>query len=286
MPELPEVETVVRDLAMLLPGDQVKNIHIADEHALGEGNTPESVIDALQGKVIQTVSRRAKYIVIGFTDKTSCILHLRMTGKLILLHQDITWAKEKSFFRWGMTLASGNFLHFFDQRRFGRIWYFANERTAKKFFTQKELGIEPLTKEFSVEVLQKIVNKRERQGIKGFLLDQRNIVGIGNIYANEILWEMKLHPEQAVGTLKKEQLREMVVAIKAILTLAVESRGTSISDFVDALGVQGEFQHKLVVHGKENKPCPKCGASIKKIRIAQRGTYLCPNCQKLPKSSP
>ncbi|MEI6221488.1 MAG: DNA-formamidopyrimidine glycosylase [bacterium] len=275
MPELPEVQTITSDLNLLLSGAKPTAITILWKKVL-ENTTAEELDSNLTDTLVRNFSRRAKYIIMHLKNNKHLVFHLRMTGRLTITRESLP---DEKFLEWKILFADGLELHFHDQRRFGRLWFFPTTKELEKFFTALNLGVEPLSEEFTEEVLSKLL-KRSSIPLKQFLLDQTAIAGIGNIYANEILWEACLHPETLTTVLKKKQRELLYKSIKVVLAFAIEKRGTSYSDFRDALGLEGDFQYFLCAHNKAGTPCPRCGTPIVKTMIAQRGTYLCLACQK------
>jgi len=276
MPELPEVETIKQDILNILPGFTIKDIQVFWKKSL-ENSTPEKLSTLLHKQIIKTISRRAKYLVIAFEQGCFLTLHLRMSGQLLI---EETIPEDTKLLSLAITFKEGIHLILYDQRRFGRVAYLKDEDELLQYYLAKKLGTEPLSPEFSTKKLQDLLSGKT-QRIKSFLLDQQYVVGIGNIYANEILWEAHIHPSSVAGKLKEQEIKALHASIRLILSKAIEKRGTSLSDYRDALGVEGEFQHYLVVHKQEGKPCYRCKTTkIKKIKLDQRSTYFCPKCQK------
>ena len=276
MPELPEVETIVRQLREQIIGQVIKKIEILRPDQWKQ-NCPAEIERALIKQRIVDVTRRAKFILIDFQSGCRLIIHLRMTGKLI-------WSTEKpdidKFTRTIFYFAGGSNLQFNDTRALGRVVFLSCEEKSPSL---EKLGIEPLGDEWRLEILKSLCNK-SRLTLKDFLLDQTKIAGIGNIYASEILFRARIHPERRAHTLSDEEIERLYHIIPKVLELAIEKMGTSIgnkvSDYRSVYNVQGEFQNVLTVYGREGEPCLKCGSPIIRIKQKDRSSFVCENCQK------
>lgn len=263
MPELPEVETLRRQLSPLLTGATLRGLHVLDDKLRGLGDPA--------GKTVLAVSRRGKTLAFRLDDGTILELHLRMSGRL-------RWQTEPG---WGphtrFVLAfDGACLLCIDPRRFATL-------AIRRDPPPRPPIPDPL-RSLPADRLMELARRR-RLPVKSFLLDQRFIAGIGNIYACEILHASGVHPGQAAGTLTEAAWIRIGSAAKAILREAVSCRGTSISDWRDLFGRPGAYQHRLKVYGRSGKPCPRCASTVVRIRLGGRGTYLCPVCQCLPGES-
>ena len=261
MPELPEVETVVRSVAPYLLGRRIVATHFTSKFV-----TPGSrkkLSQRLDGRRIESVARRGKFIVIAL-DQGTLTVHLGMTGKLLL--EGETTPHTHGVF----TLDEGMLLYH-DPRQFGRIEWSAGEppRVAR-------LGPEPL--EISLEDFR--ARLRRKAGIKALLLNQTFLAGVGNIYADESLFAASIHPLASAARLNPARAEKLYRAIQGILTHAIELGGSSISDYVNAQGERGWFQLEHRAYGREGEPCVNCGKPIRKILVTQRGTHYCPHCQK------
>lgn len=274
MPELPEVETIVRELNESdLIGRKISSAEVFWERTIAFPSLPE-FCSQIRGLVIKGISRRGKFIVFTF-DHKALLIHLRMTGKLSFSKQ----AKRlSSHERVRLGLNDGRFLHYEDQRKFGKWYLLADPKT--KF---DKLGIEPLSKEFTLQTLQELLVK-SAQPIKAFLLNQRYIVGIGNIYADEALWEAKIHPLRKPRSLSLTETKALWKAIKHVLKLGVINQGTSLgskmANYYSVNRRSGNNQNHLKVFRQDGLLCPRCQTTIIKTVVAQRGTHLCPNCQQ------
>jgi formamidopyrimidine-DNA glycosylase len=262
MPELPEVETVVRSLAPYLPGQTIVS---AEFHSrfVTPGNRA-ALARAVSGREIRAVRRHGKFIVIEL-DRGVLVIHLGMTGKL-LVDGPLTRHSYAVFH-----LDRGTFVYD-DPRQFGRIEYSATlpARVAA-------LGPDPLA--IGLEDFVAALG-RHRSRIKPLLLNQRFLRGLGNIYADEVLHKARVHPRALASRLSRRRAAELHSAIRETLELAIAHRGSSISDYVDAAGEKGSFQLLHQVYGREGQPCRTCGTAIRRILVAQRGTWYCPRCQR------
>lgn len=262
MPELPEVETVVRSLAPHLPGRTIVNAEFGSKHVT-PGNRA-ALARKLAGRQIESVKRRGKYILIGL-DEGVLVVHLGMTGQLLL-------GAKPADHTYGMFHLDKGLLAYRDPRQFGSIGWYKNVSEAIG-----KLGPEPL--EIGAEEFEARLKKHKTR-MKALLLNQAFIAGVGNIYADEILYAAKVHPLAMAARLSKPRVALVHQAMREILTMAIEHGGSSISDYVNAAGERGWFQVLHNAYGREGEPCLRCGGVIKKILVAQRGTHFCAQCQK------
>jgi formamidopyrimidine-DNA glycosylase len=284
MPELPEVETIRRQLAPRLEGCLLEDVEVLDPRWC-EPAHPSELADALRGRRIQRLDRRGKYLVVALEDEVFLVMHLRMTGNLLLLPRGDrlgTRPAEPSYVRVRMALDSGARLLFCDARRFGTGVALLGERSREAYFSRR-LGVEPLGPEFTADALRALAAGR-RAPVKAFLLSQERIAGVGNIYADEALFRARIHPLRPVGTLRRAQIAELRDAVVASLEAGIDARGATIDDFRDVDGARGSFQDRFLVHRREGEPCPRCGRAIRKLRAAGRGTYVCERCQPRPRT--
>ena len=277
MPELPEVETIRRQLAPALVGRRLERIEVRDPR-WSEPAPPEAVADALNGRRVERLGRRGKYLVVSFEDDVHLVMHLRMTGNLLLVPAD---AEEPGHLRVVMDLDDGNRLLFVDVRRFGTGDVLLGSDALAEYFASR-LGVEPLSPDFTAEALRALARGR-RQPVKAFLLTQERVAGVGNIYADEALFRARIHPLRPVGTLKRPQVEALRDAVVETLEAGVDAKGASIDDYRHVDGAEGSFQDRFLVHTREGEPCPRCGTTIRKLRAAGRGTYVCPRCQPRPR---
>jgi formamidopyrimidine-DNA glycosylase len=275
MPELPEVETIRRHLEPFVVGHRLERLEILDSRWCDPA-PPETLDDAVRGKRIEALGRRGKYLIWSFEDEVHLVMHLRMTGKLLLVGDP-----EPPYVRVRMPLDSGETIAFTDPRRFGTGVVLLGDDALADYFASR-LGVEPLSPDFTTDALKALAHKR-KQPVKAFLLNQERIAGVGNIYADEALFKSRLHPERPVGTLSREQLDALRDAVIESLEAGIDSRGASIDDYRQPDGAEGMFQTKFQIHLRAGEPCIRCGTTIKKMRAAGRGTYVCETCQPKPR---
>jgi formamidopyrimidine-DNA glycosylase len=269
LPELPEVETIARGLARAIAGKTIAAVEVRlPKVAIGNG-VPFS--QALAGERIAGVGRRGKFVVLELASGRSLVVHLRMTGRLVVRPAS---SEPYPYTNVAIAFTDRSGLCFSDIRQFGRMRLVeAGERW------DADVGVEPLVPSFTVEQLGVIVAGR-RTPIKVLLLDQRRIAGIGNIYACEALWTAGIRPSRPAGALTQPARARLHAALRSVLRRAIEMRGTSVDDYVDAEGLQGGFQNVLAVYGRAGEPCLRCGRPIVRTVLAQRGTWWCRRCQK------
>jgi len=278
VPELPEVETIRRRLAPLVEGRTLRAMEIADPRWC-EPLDPNALTDALVGRRVERLDRRGKYLIWETQDEVFLLMHLRMTGTVLYDPE-----RGTRYVRVGLTLDDGHRLSFVDPRRFG-TGELALGRPALDAFFQARLGLEPLGPHFTSDHLFTLTRNR-RAPIKAFLLDQRRIAGVGNIYANEALFRARIHPLRATGQLKRSQVTALRDAVVGALSAGLDAGGASIDDFRHPDGVKGAFQNEFLVHGRDGEPCLVCGGTVVKFVAAGRGTYACERCQAKPRRRP
>ena len=274
MPELPEVETVRRSLAGRLVGRRIAEVtRIAWMRTIAEPS-PELFRELLRDRLVTGVERRAKYLVIRLDRDDVLVVHLRMTGRLTLQNSE---AEPDHHTHVVLRLEDGGQIFFRDTRKFGRIWLLDAEGFES---LQARLGREPLNEALTAEEFRTLLRRRKGR-LKPLLLDQKLIAGLGNIYVDEALWSAKLHPLRTVRSLDDDEIDRLYAAIRTVLEAAIQHRGTSFSDYRDALDEPGANQHFLHVYQRAGQPCPRCGTPIERTIVAQRGTHYCPSCQQL-----
>lgn len=256
MPELPEVEIIVKGLKEF-EGRRIEKVEVFDDRFKG--------IERVKGKNIHKIHRRGKYIIFNFNPSLSLIIHLGMTGRFSFKGED---SHIRASFKF-----DNKTLYFVDTRRFGSL------KITKKKEPLPHLGLEPLSKEFNAKFLLEKTEKSRRR-IKDFLMDQHRIAGIGNIYANEILFKSRIHPERKANTLSKIEVDILIKEIKNTLKRAIVEGGTTIRDYRNSKGRVGRFQDSLTAYGREGKSCRICGSPIRRIKQSGRSTYFCEICQK------
>ena len=271
MPELPEVETIRAQLQPELVGRRIEELEVLDER-WSRPVAPERLAAAVSGRSIEGLDRRGKYLLLRLDCGETLIMHLRMTGNLLLVDGEGSQAYLRARFR----LDDGRELHFTDPRRFGEAFLLAAPALEERF--RRSLGIEPLSEQFTVEALARMAAGR-RAPLKSFLLDQAGVAGVGNIYADEALFRARLHPLSPAGSMRAEHVAALRDGVIAALRAGLDGGGASIDDYRDARGERGQMQDEFLVHTREGEPCPRCGESIRRIVVAGRSTYYCPGCQ-------
>ncbi len=287
MPELPEVETVKRGLLRLIVGKKV--LKTAADNPKSFPNPDSEVAQFLHGATIVDVRRRAKVLIIDLDSQYSLVVHLKMTGQLVFVdavsrfgagHPNdslIGTLPDKST-RVTITFADKSHLYFNDQRKFGWMKLLPTLMVPEIDF-MKKVGPEPLEDSFTGEVLYERLQRRKNTSIKAAILDQSVLAGVGNIYADESLWGARLHPKTLVKDLTLAQISLLTSEIKYVMNLSIEKGGSTDKNYVNAEGKRGSYIDFARVFRQENQPCPRCGTTIIKTRVAGRGTHLCPTCQ-------
>ncbi|MCX6013131.1 MAG: bifunctional DNA-formamidopyrimidine glycosylase/DNA-(apurinic or apyrimidinic site) lyase [Chloroflexi bacterium] len=270
MPELPEVETIKNDLLPFITGRRFTMVEIFWNKAV-HNQTPEEFTKELQGQRIKQVNRRGKYLIFQLS-KTVLIIHLRMSGSLLLRPNT---SPPDRFTTAIFYLDNNTQLRFCDTRKLGKLYLVADENSVIG-----KLGPEPLDKDFTVKALTKRLSARSSP-IKAVLIDQTVIAGIGNMYADEILFAAGIHPMRKANSLSVKTLRRLHKSIKDILAAAISCRGASVRDYKDASGKPGTAQLTFKVAHRLKEMCNTCGTPLKRIVISSRGTYFCPGCQPL-----
>jgi formamidopyrimidine-DNA glycosylase len=275
VPELPEVETIARQLAPRVEGRRLDRLEVLDSRWC-QPLAPAQLVEAVEGRAVRRLSRRGKYLVWDTDDDVFMLMHLRMTGTLLY-----DPPRGASHVRARISLDDGHRLAFCDQRRFGTAELAFGAGGLEAFFTVR-LGVEPLGPEFDDRHLRALASGR-RAPVKAFLLDQRRIAGVGNIYADEALFRAGIHPLRPVGRLTGRQLAALREGVVASLRAGIGAGGATIDDYRDLEGARGSFQEQFLVHRRAGQPCPRCGATIVKLVAAGRGTYACERCQPRPR---
>jgi formamidopyrimidine-DNA glycosylase len=281
MPELPEVETIRRQLAPLVEGRRIEEVKI-DDPRWSRPLAPAELEDALRGRRVESLGRRGKYLLWHLDGDVHLAEHLRMTGA-VLADPDPEPSHARVRIDLGPRRKGGRGVRLVidDPRRFGTGELLLGSDALEEFLDAR-LGLEPFDEGFTAEHLREALRGR-RAPIKAVLLDQRTIAGVGNIYADEALFRAGIHPLREAGTLTRTQVERLRDGILAALQAGIDSRGASIDDFRDIEGVKGSFQDRFLVHRRAGEPCPVCGGTIKKIVVGGRGTYVCERCQPRPR---
>lgn len=271
MPELPEVETTKVGIAPHIENQKITDVVVRQSQL--RWPVPRGLKAKLSNLKVHKVLRRAKYLMLE-TDVGYLMLHLGMSGKLAVVDKSIAVKKHDHF---DLAFANGKILRLNDPRRFGSIHWTQEPATHKLI---KNLGPEPLSREFTGEFLHNLARAR-KANIKSVIMNSHIVVGVGNIYACEALFLTNIHPQQPASSISLEQYIELVKNIKSVLKKSIKAGGTTLKDFLNADGKPGYFSQKLFVYGRENQPCLTCGQTIQNIRLNQRSTFFCPDCQPL-----
>ncbi len=289
MPELPEVETVRAGLSRLIVGKQFKTADFDTPKSFP--TAPADVAEFLIGAEVKAVTRRAKVLLIELSTKYSLIIHLKMTGQLVFQGKGVHFGAghpsnslvhplpDKST-RVTFEFVDGSMLFFNDQRKFGWVRLLPTAEIPQLDFF-KRVGPEPLSDDFTWEIMRDRLQRRKNTSIKAALLDQSVIAGVGNIYADESLWGAKIHPATLVKNVSEAKIKLLYKALRDVLQLSIDKGGSSSHTYVDAEGNKGSYMNFANVFRREGQACPRCGTTIIKTRVAGRGTHTCPHCQKL-----
>ncbi len=275
MPELPEVETTLCGIKPHIDHQLITKVVIRNRSL--RWPIPKHLEKTLTGQTIQQLSRRGKYLIIQ-CDDGSLLLHLGMSGRLRVLNKEVPPAKHDHV---DIHFANHKMLRFTDPRRFGAVLW--TEDAPDEHSLLAHLGPEPLTSTFSGEYLTSMARSRQI-AVKSFIMDGKVVVGVGNIYATEALYQTNIHPEQPAGTLNLQTYNALAAAIKSILKKAIKKGGTTLKDFSQSDGSPGYFSIQLQAYGKTGQPCPRCHTPFEMIRLGQRSTVFCPHCQVIKKT--
>ena len=285
MPELPEVETIANDLDAYLRRRVISDIQLIDKSKVL--HTPLARFKkSIVGKPIRKVFRRAKMLLIDLGDSL-VVFHLKMTGQLIYVSRNKVIAGghpiqstgiqvPNKFTRLIFKFKDGGILYFNDLRKFGWVKTVSVDDYQKM---HEAAGQEPLESSFTYEKFCALIRRRKKSAIKAVLLDQKLVVGLGNIYVDEVLFRAGVRPTRRVDSLKTAEIKKIFLSIPIILRKSIKERGTTFSNFLDPKGLRGNFVSHLKVYGRQQKDCKRCGAPIQKTRVAGRGTHWCKNCQ-------
>jgi len=291
MPELPEVETVRRSLESRLVGARISNCCVTEKKILRSTRG----VDILEGQTVLSLDRRGKYLIVE-TDRHHVIVHLGMTGQLTI--RDPNRPDSQSFDRHPVTgletavqhppdrhthfhvcLSDGRSLLFRDTRKFGRVFVLEKDgHSLLDFFAARKLGLEPFSPSYQLPAFLALLRKRTLR-IKSLLLNQSFVAGVGNIYADEALFEAGIHPARRTTTLRRSEKILLFEKVLVVLERGIRNKGTTFRDFIDGDGREGDNRDELFVYGRAGEPCLRCGTAIRKIVVSQRGTHFCPTCQ-------
>lgn len=294
MPELPEVETVARDLQRWVAGATIADAEVRWERTIRHPQPAERFVAEVRGAAIRRVGRRAKSVLLHLDDGRVMTVALRMTGALIVAPPGTA---DDPYARVIFSLADGRELRYRDVRKFGRIGLWERGGLVRRPGAKRKIregrepyrvgdvfarhGPEPLARSFSADRFAARLRGRSAR-LKTLLLDQSFIAGVGNIYADEALWRARLHPLRAADTLSEVEVRRLHRAVRAVLRQGIVNRGASFADYVGADGEPGANAEELAVYRRTGEPCLRCGRAIERIVVGQRSTHFCPRCQRLP----
>ncbi|MDY7014004.1 MAG: DNA-formamidopyrimidine glycosylase [Cyanobacteriota bacterium] len=287
MPELPEVETVCRGLNQLTCDRKIEGGEVLLPRTIASPHSPEEFLDGLTGNAIAQWQRRGKYLLAQLTPNCQNIekttnqggwlgVHLRMTGQLLWTTRETPLQKH---LRVRLFFPENRELRFVDTRTFGKMWWVPPHQDPQDIIAGlKKLGVEPFSEAFNCEYLVQKLHKRQKS-IKAALLDQNIVAGLGNIYADEVLFKSGIRPDAIASTLTPTQLQRLHAAIREVLQTAIDKGGTTFSDFLNPLGVNGNYGGVAWVYGRTSEPCRICQSAIERIKLAGRSTHYCPQCQ-------
>lgn len=296
MPELPEVETVKRGLHKLIISKQIKSVTFDNQKSFP--NSSSDIEEFLIGSKITNVRRRAKVLMIDLSSKYTLVIHLKMTGQLVFVNYPkppitansvrfggghptdslVDNLPDKST-RVTITFKDDSHLFFNDQRKFGWIRLMPTLEVPNIDF-MKRVGPEPLEADFTTEEFIERFKRRPNTTIKSALLDQSVIAGVGNIYTDESLWGASIHPKRLVNSLTRTELNKLYKEVRYVMNFSIEKGGSTNRNYVNAEGKKGSYMDFARVFRREGLNCPRCNSEIIKIKVASRGTHICPNCQK------
>jgi formamidopyrimidine-DNA glycosylase len=288
MPELPEVETVCRQLDPEIRGRRIERLEVLDARWCRPMQA-KTLAGKVEGAEIEGLGRRGKYLLLALDGERTLVMHLRMTGNLVLREDDgeildpsegrLLYQGERTteerHLRARFVLDDGREVWFTDPRRFGEAFLIDNAKLDARFV---KLGVEPFSADFTPEALGAMAANRTAP-LKSFLLDQSGVAGVGNIYADEALFRARLHPLSPAGSMKPEHLEALRDSVVAALEAGIAGGGASIDDYRDGRGEKGTMQDEFLVHTREGESCPRCDGTVVRIVVSGRSTYYCPSCQ-------
>uniref|UniRef100_A0A7V4E2U0 Formamidopyrimidine-DNA glycosylase n=1 Tax=candidate division WOR-3 bacterium TaxID=2052148 RepID=A0A7V4E2U0_UNCW3 len=274
MPELPEVETIKNELLPFLINKRFIGVKLENKKIIGYPK-PISFLEKVIGKKILNIERRGKYLLFKLSKSYYLTFHLKLSGRLIYrenLKNEVKYSRIKFLLDKGILI-------FAEPRLLGRVYLYLDNKLPKVLLSLKKLGKEPLMPDFNFHYLKEKIKNR-RAFIKSLLLNQQIACGVGNIYSDEALFCAQIHPKRRSFSLTDEEIKRLVKCLKKIIRLAIKKKGTSISDYLRPNGQEGSFQNYLKVFKKDGEICVRCGEKIVRIKINNRSSYFCPNCQK------
>ena len=276
LPELPEVETTARGLRARLIGRMVISVGGVDWPRMLPNTSELELQQLVTGGRVVSISRKGKYLLMELDDDRWLVIHRKMSGNLLL---EPAGAPLERHTHLEIVFDDGTALRFVDPRKFGRVYFFRSTDDLATFVSAR-LGPDSLLDLDEAMLVGKLRGRHGR--IKSLLLDQAFLAGVGNLYADEALWEARVHPLRAADSLSTTEIKRLARAIKQVLTLGIERRGTSFSSYRDADGEPGDNQSFLKVYGRESEPCPRCGRPISRIQVGARSSHFCRKCQRGP----
>jgi formamidopyrimidine-DNA glycosylase len=280
MPELPEVETIKSQLNKKIRDKKIKSVEIHLSKML-QGISAEKFKKIVEEKKIKNIERRAKLVIINLSGGYSIVVHLKMTGQLLFFKSEKAFEdyQNKKGAHLVYNFTDGSILAHIDTRQFGYV-KILKTKDLNELFEKEFFGPEPLAKSFTLKVFKELLVKKPRAKIKPLLMDQTFVAGIGNIYAQEACFAAKIFPTRTTQSLTQPEIRALYLNLIKILCLAVSCRGSSVDNYIDVEGKQGEYVPRLKVYNREGEKCYRGDGVIKKMTLAGRGTYYCPNCQR------
>ncbi len=271
MPELPEVETIKRQLETKIVGKKIKNVEVRYAKLLNM--LEKEFVAQVVGSKIIALKRRAKLLIWALSENKNLVFHLKMAGQVIWAGKNPNPAKYTYVI---FTLSDGNTVFFNDKRKFGWVKLLDYQEFEKLLLSY---GPEPLDKNFTWQNLKEILYKKKRIRIKPLLMDQTLLAGVGNIYAQEACFCAGILPERKAGDIVDKEIEKLYACLKKVLLESIKHHGTSADAYVDALGNKGSFEARLKVYGRQGEKCYRCGGIVEKMKLGGRGTYYCPKCQ-------
>ncbi len=275
MPELPEVEVIVRELRKRILNKRIIDVEIREPSLIGFPENRDKFVEELLNKKIITLSRSGKYILIDLDNQKRLVIHLRMSGKLLIKDNLEDYDKHTHII---FKLDGGIDLHFNSIRKFSRA-YLIDSNYPQNAGGLAELGPEPLSSDFTVENFKSLLKNRKAK-IKSLLLNQKFLAGMGNIYTDEALFRAEIRPDRRADTLSEREIENLYRAIRIVLSAGIKYGGTTFSDYVNTMGQKGNFQQELMVYQRKDEKCYKCGSKINREKICGRSSYYCPTCQQ------
>lgn len=271
MPELPEVETIRRQLEQKIKNKKIIKVEVRLPRMI---NVPaREFTSQVQGAKVENIKRKAKLLIINLSNGNSLIVHLKLTGMFIYNQEPDKYSHVIFYFE------DKTKLLYKDIRQFGYM-KLVKTKEVDNLLEKEGFGPEVLDKNFTLDIFKEILEKKKRSKIKPLLMDQTFLSGVGNVYAQEACFYAKVHPERKVENLSEKEIKDLYQGLRKIISESLKYRGASVDTYVDIYGKQGSFVPRLKVYGREGKPCPRCKTKLKEIRLAGRGTTFCPKCQK------